>query len=72
MPCLLRPKRTPEEKPPMREAICMCGFQILGIGASPVARGMVLPCDDARVQSFPEHFRELGRPMTEVVLSDGK
>jgi hypothetical protein len=67
----LRPKRKPEEKPyEITEAICICEFRILGIGASPVRRGQVLPVDDPRVKAHPEFFREIGRPMQEVNTND--
>jgi ketopantoate hydroxymethyltransferase len=60
-------RRKPEEKPhEITEAICICEFRILGIGASPVRRGQVLPVHDARVKAHPEFFRELGRSMQEV------
>jgi hypothetical protein len=63
----MRLRSEPEEKPyEITEAICTCSFRILGIGATPVERGQVLPITDERVRNFPEYFREIGRPMHEV------
>jgi hypothetical protein len=64
-------RRKPQAEPyEITEAICMCEFRILGIGAHPVRRGQVLPVDDPRVKAHPEFFREIGRPMQEV-MNDG-